>query len=47
MFCKLLEFLIENAPSDAVKAELQAVYDEYCGGDVGTNDTGDNGNPPK
>jgi hypothetical protein len=44
MFCKLLEFLIEHAPTESIKAKLQAVYDEHCGG-VTTQDDGGTGDP--
>jgi len=44
MFCKLLKFLIEHAPSESVAAKLQAVYDEHCS--PVTASTGDDGPPP-
>jgi len=48
MFCTILQWLIDHAPSESIKAHLQAAYDEHCGGQVHTNDggTGQPG-PPK
>jgi len=48
MFCKLLAFLIEHAPTEALRAKLRAIYDEHCG-TVTANDGGGGGNgpPPK
>lgn len=43
MFCKLLKFLIEHAPSEGVRAKLQAAYDEHCGGVVANSGGGGNG----
>ncbi|MET0439138.1 MAG: hypothetical protein ABW043_16760 [Devosia sp.] len=42
MFCKLLQFLIEHAPTPEIKAHLQAAYDAHCGGAVANSGGGGN-----
>ena len=49
-FCEKLHRLIEQSDGE-MKARLQAVYEDVCGGGVRTNDeddpSGGNGPPPK
>lgn len=50
MYCTILKWLIEHAPTDSVKAHLQAAFDEHCADDSGVHPldggTGQGG-PPK
>ena len=44
-FCELLRLALDHAPNDEARAALEAVRNAHCG--VVTNDTGNDGPPPK